>query len=92
MAARTLTITYNLTDGHCTATLPSGTFNDAVRAQLTRHGISFPPGSNDGRILDPGGFSAARRAQIVTDINARFDAAVNPFHATDTLSLVLTSV
>ena len=93
MADQTLTVTYSTITGKVTHSGLTGTMTNAVRAILTALGISFPPDSNQGMLIDPSRFTSAQeRTEAIRRFNNRLDSDPNAFSLTDNLTLVLTSV
>ena len=92
MADQTLTITYNTTTGLCTHSGLTSAMPNVMRRILTQLGIGVPVDANTGSIIEPGNFGTNRRAQIIASFNSVFDQDPNPYHATDNVTLTLTSV
>ena len=93
MADQVLTILYNTSNGRCSQSgLTGGVLPDAVAKILATLGINFIA-VNDGRLVDKQRFTrASARADVVRRFNEKFNQDPNPYHATDNLTLVLTSV
>ena len=93
MADQVLAIVYNTTTGVVTHSGLTGNAMPAVVAKvLATLGISLGGhGPLEGRILDKSTFNAYRRAEIIRRFNAKFDGDPNPYHATDNITLTLTS-
>ena len=94
MADQTLALVYSTTTGRVTQSgLTGNALPDVVRLILAQQGIVFPNGSMVGRLIDKNRFTHARhRATIITTFNAVFDQDPNPYHATDNITVTLTSV
>lgn len=92
MADQTLTLTYSTTTGVVTQSGLTSSMPDVMRSILTQLGISFASGAQNGRLVDKQRFtSAPHRASIITRFNEIFDQDPNPYHATDNVTLTLTS-
>ena len=93
MADQTLTLTYNAISGRVTQSGLTSAMPDVMRRILTQLGISFPDGANEGQLIDKERFKVVRhRASVITRFNEIFDQDPNPYHATDNVTLTLTSV
>ena len=73
MAVQTLALVYSTVTGRVTQSgLTSNAMPVAVARALSALGIVFEPRATEGRLLDKAGFTAEKRAGIITRFNERF--------------------